>query len=187
MYSRRALSEAAIFARSAIVPRVIALAVAVVGAAGASISPEELGNSINLGVKATGSLPSGVGLFSGRCSKLVVQDQDRTTDCSGELARVVLGTGVVMFIFSARSIFPDEKELIAFHGNSAAILQKENGVALLQTPHISVGYQGRSSPTVVDATGSCIFREQPSSIECSATSKGREFAGVFVSDGTAPR
>jgi hypothetical protein len=95
-----------------------------------------------------------------------------------------------MFIFSAKSIFTSKKELIAFHGKSSEISGSEAGVVSFPTANISVGYQASPTPTLVAAAGQCSFNHHlpgsAVSVDCSATSKGRQFDGVFVSDGKPP-
>lgn len=119
--------------------------------------------------------------LEGKCEKLVIAGQDITQNCKEQLVNVVV-RGRTSFDFAAW-----DGQFLSFSGAGA---QQEATEFTEQLQPISLVVPGRKDKEAIvrnpaPAVGSCKFstpEKGKSMIDCEATSQGKTYAGVFVTD-----
>lgn len=119
--------------------------------------------------------------MEGRCEKLVIAGQDITQNCKEQLVNTV-ARGRTSFDFSAW-----DGQTLSFSGGGA---QQDATEMTEPLQPISLVVPGRKDKDAIvrnpaPAVGSCKFSTpEPgkSMIACEATSQGKAYAGVFVTD-----
>lgn len=122
--------------------------------------------------------------MTGRCERLVIAGQDITQNCKEELANSV-SRGRTSFDFAAW-----DGQTLSFSGSGAQHERTEETEQLQPVSLVIPGMKNKEGivRNPAPAVGSCKFSSpEPGKtmISCEATSQGKTYAGVFVTDAKA--